>query len=181
MEQNSENTSDFFRLSYGTGKGIETLEEQRAINSGGVQMITIRKPLEPFIKFGQIDAKRLEFDSIGKLLQQGKDYERLLLHDGNSQGGRPNLPKTTDSHNAGDAFAEGVAELRRKLQEPPSLDGGQKTVQDSLGSRAGSTGEVRPSTGLTPKEAGERIAQELKDAPNFTEGIKDDAEFRRIF
>jgi len=144
-------------------------------------MITIRKPLEPFIKFGQIDAKRLEFDSIGKLLQQGKDYERLLLHDGNSQGGRPNLPKTTDSHHAGDAFAEGAAELRRKLQEPPSLDGGQKTVQDSLGSRAGSTGEVRPSTGLTPKEAGERIAQELKDAPNFTEGIKDDAEFRRIF
>ena len=44
MTTNSESNSDFFHLSYGVGKGIETLEEQRAINSNGVQMICNQKP-----------------------------------------------------------------------------------------------------------------------------------------
>ncbi len=42
----TQNLDEYFKsLDFGcTVKGIETLEEQRAINSGGVQMITIRKP-----------------------------------------------------------------------------------------------------------------------------------------
>lgn len=44
MTTNSGNNSGFSFLSYAKVRGIETLEEQRAINSNGVQMICIQKP-----------------------------------------------------------------------------------------------------------------------------------------
>ncbi len=47
MTTNSGNNSGFSFLSYAKVRGIETLEEQRAINSNGVQMICIRKPYPP--------------------------------------------------------------------------------------------------------------------------------------
>ena len=44
MTTNSESYSNFSELGFGTVRSIETLEEQRAINSNGVQMICIQKP-----------------------------------------------------------------------------------------------------------------------------------------
>lgn len=128
----------------------------------------IHNAIEPLVKSGKIDNKVLEFDSIGKLLIQGEDYERrILLHESESATRRPNIPEPTDSHNAGDEFAKGVQELRRGLQERPKLDGGQKTVQDPIGTSGGTSGGVQ-TLSVTPQQAGEQLASDLKNAPPST-------------
>jgi len=44
MASNSESSSSFLKMKCTKVRGIESVEEQREINSGGVQMITISKP-----------------------------------------------------------------------------------------------------------------------------------------
>jgi len=66
MADNSKRPSSDFLKSWGTCRGIESVEEQREINSGGVQMITISKPYP-----------KKETNSKKELKQQSKNDEKI--------------------------------------------------------------------------------------------------------
>jgi len=66
MTNDSDRPSSDFLKSWGNCRDIESLEEQREINSGGVQMITISKPYP-----------KKEKNSKEEFKQQSKNDEKI--------------------------------------------------------------------------------------------------------